>query len=92
MPKSADAQILWLTLHVHRCGTCGYGGLTVCLLKKIHVLSGPVLFSRHLYSESKVWESFMIGKYSDVKGPSMLMTTDPSNCSGIVYINPEVTC
>lgn len=33
----------------------------------------------------------MIGKYSDVKGPSMLVITGPSNCSGIVYISPKVT-
>ena len=33
----------------------------------------------------------MIDKYSDIKGPNVLMTADPSKYSGAVYINPKVT-
>ena len=36
-------------------------------------------------------EAFYDDKYADMKGPSMLMTTDSSEYSGTVYTNPKVT-
>lgn len=50
-----------------------------------------MLFKGQLYSKSKVWKPFMIGRYSDIKGPNRLVTTEPSNCRGVCIISPKIT-
>lgn len=40
---------------------------------------------------SKSMEAFLIDRYSDIKGPSVLLTADPSDYSGAVHISPKVT-
>ena len=57
---------------------------------KVYISGVPMLLKSQTYSKSKVWKLFMIDKYSDIKGPSVLMTADPSNYSGAMYINPKV--
>lgn len=74
---------------MHRCRNWIQRPTIVIGENKVYISGVPMLLKSQTYSKSM--EAFLIDRYSDIKGPSVLMTADPSDYSGAVHISPKVT-